>query len=51
MAIDIGRREFVAALSGATLAWPLVARAQTPPPVIGYLAQGTPEGTPALRNF
>ena len=39
------RRSFIAGF-GSTVAWPVVARAQAAPPaVIGYLAQGTQEGS------
>jgi ABC-type uncharacterized transport system substrate-binding protein len=52
MVVGIGRRDFVAGLSGVAASWPLTARAQQPMPVIGWLSGiSSDAGQPILAAF
>ena len=53
MTVFIGRREFITLLGGATVAWPLAARAQQPGklPTIGFLGSDALNWSPWTAAF
>jgi putative ABC transport system substrate-binding protein len=49
MAINIARRKFIAALGGATVTWPLTARAQQPAmPMVAFIGAGSADASARL---
>ena len=45
---SVRRRDFIGAVAGSALFWPLVVRAQQPLPVVGYLSFTSPDERPTL---
>jgi putative tryptophan/tyrosine transport system substrate-binding protein len=42
------RREFIKLITGLAVTWPLTARAQQPPPVVGFLSSRSPDDSAHL---
>src|SRR6266446_1374572 len=48
---DVRRREFITLLGGTATTWPLVARAQKPTPVVGFLGSESAAKSADLLRF